>query len=198
MRRCRVCAQMMSLCLLLTACGAGVGSAAEEAALQIRAEYLAMETCTASMEITADYGQRVYVYSVDMTWAREGETRLTVTAPENVAGVSARIAEGSTWLEYDGAAIDTGPLSPDGLSPVDAAAALLAAAREGFMAECVAETLGETAAVRVSCRDAEVPAGSGVETDLWFDAQTHALLRGEIAVDGFTVIQCVFTVFTSG
>ncbi len=198
--RCRwLCAQMTILCLLLAACaGGGGGSAAEEAALQIRTEYLAMGSCTASVELTADYGQRVYTYAVDLSWTRDADTLMTVTAPESVAGTAVRISKGETWLEYDGAAIETGPLSPEGLSPVDAVPALLTAAQEAYMAECVEETLGERAAVRVSCREADAPAGVGTEIELWFDKETHALLRGEISVDGFTVIQCAFTNFTFG
>lgn len=37
-----------------------------------------------------------------------GETVLTITAPENIAGVTARILEGETALEYDGMRVETG------------------------------------------------------------------------------------------
>lgn len=188
---------MILLCLTLAACGGeeGGGSAAERLALEIRTEYIAMTACTAHMDLTADYGARVYTYGVDLNWQKEGDTLLTITAPENVAGASVRITKGETWLEFDGARIETGPLSDQGLSPVDAVPALLTCAREGFMAECVEETLGETETVRVSCRTPDVPAGTGTETELWFDRGSHALVRGEISVDGFTVIQCVFMDF---
>ena len=47
----------------------------------------------------------------------------------------------------------------------------------------------------VVCREPESAAGEGRECSLWFDPSTHALLRGELSQDGFTVIQCVFTEF---
>ena len=199
MRRRLMCVPMILLCLALSACGGegGGGNAAEQLALEIRTEYIAMTACTAGMEVTADYGQRVYTYGMDLSWVQEGDTVLTLTAPANVAGATARIREGQTWLEYDGARVETGALSPEGLSPVDAVPALIAYAREGFMAECTEETLGETETVRISCREPDAAAGTGTEAELWFDKATHALLRGEIAVDGFTVIQCVFTGFQS-
>lgn len=198
MRRRMMCVPMILLCLVLTACGGknGGGKAAEELALTIRAEHIAMNACTAHAEITADYGQRVYAFGLDLAWEKEGDLLLTLTAPEMVAGAVARIRAGETWLEFDGARLETGPLSSSGLSPVDAIPTLLSYAQVGFMAECGMVELDGVSALRVDCRDPDLPAGSGNEVSLWFDAGTHALLRGELASDGFTVIQCVFSNFS--
>ena len=179
---------------LLTACGGGAGSGSEELALTIRGEYLSAGGCTAQAEITADYGQRVYTYTVQLDVEGE-ETALTVTAPEMVAGVRARCAGGESWLEYDGAVLETGPLTPDGLSPLGGAAALWEAARSGFMDSCTMERLDQTETLRVLCRSPELEAGEGLETTLWFDADSHALLRGELAWEGRTVIPCILSGF---
>ena len=190
---------MMILCLLLASCGQdgqGGGSKAEQLALEIRTEYIVMTACTASMDVTADYGERVYQYTMDLTYTKEGDTLLTVTAPESVAGVSARLTAGQTALVYEGVRLETGPLSADGMSPVDAVPALLSAAREGFLAECVLEDRDGVQVLQTVCRDPEASPGVGLEYRLWYDAATHALLRGEVARDGYTVIQCVFTSFT--
>ena len=186
----------ISLCLALTACGGGAGiSPAEQLALDIRGELLETAGCTAQLELTADYGQRVYTYGIDLSWQREGETVLTITAPENVAGITARILEGETALEYDGMRVETGPLDGSGMSPVDAVPVLLDYAEGGFIAACGMETLEEQEVLRVDCREPEAAAGTGRECSLWFDPSTHALLRGELSQNGFTVIQCVFTEF---
>lgn len=198
MRHHRMCAPMIALCLLLSACGGGnTGNEAETLALQIRTEYLAMERCSSSVEMTADYGQRVYQYGLDFSWEKQGDAVLTVTSPENIAGITARLRDGQTALEYDGIRVETGPLNPEGLSPMDALPALLTAAREGFLAQCVMETAEDgTAVLHTVSRDPGAEPGSGTELQLWFQADTHALLRGEISQDGFTVIQCVFRDFT--
>ena len=186
----------ISLCLALTACGGGAGiSPAEQLALDIRGERLETAGCTAQLELTADYGQRVYTYGIDLSWQREGETVLTITAPENVAGITARILEGESALEYDGVRVETGPLDGSGMSPVDAVPVLLDYAEAGFIAACGMETLNEAQALRVDCREPEAAAGEGRACSLWFDPSTHALLRGELSQDGFTVIQCEFSNF---
>jgi len=91
--------------------------------------------------------------------------------------------------------VETGALNQQGMSPVDAVPVLLDCAREGFIAECGLETEDETQLLHIICRDPEGTAGTGQECSLWFEADTFALLRGEIAQDGFTVIRCTFTKF---
>ena len=190
----RFCILILPLLLLLTAC-AGREDPGETLALAVRTEYLAAERCSGSAELTADYGQRVYTYGIDFSWEPEGETVLTLTAPDTVAGTTARILAGESALEFDGVRVETGPLTLEGLSPVDAIPALLRAVREGYLAECGMETLDERPCVRMVCRDPSVRAGEGVELHLWADAESHALLRGEISSDGRTVVQCVFGSF---
>ena len=112
-----------------------------------------------------------------------------------MAGITVRIGDEDTALEYDGVRLETGPLSEEGLSPVDAVPALLRQVREGFIAESCTEQLGEQDALRVCYRAPEAQPGTGTETTVWFDSATHALLRAEMAVDGFTVLQCVFSDF---
>ena len=195
MRR-AVCALMMTLCLLLVGCGGQGADAADQLTLDIRGEYLALERVTAQMEVGADYGRRVYDYTMDLDWRREGDTTVTVTAPETVAGITARLSDGETFLEYDGVSLETGSLDERGLSPVGAGILLLEATTEGFIAESGFDTLDTRECLRLLCRDPEEGPGEGTECSLWFDRDTHDLLRGEISVDGRRVITCTFTAFS--
>lgn len=197
MRKRTVCALMMTLCLL-AACGgeAGTGNNTDELALDIRADYLSMSGCTARMDVTADYGERVYTYTLDLSYQKDGDTTLAVVAPEEVAGVTARLSGEETFLEFDGVSLETGPLDDAGLSPLSAAPALLRCAREGFIAESALETVGESECLKVVCRDPEVQPGTGTEVSLWFDAGTHALKQGEILSDGARIVACIFTQFS--
>ena len=193
MRKLLFCVPMMIL--LLAACGGGSagGSEEETLALAIRGEYLEMTSCAATAEITADYGQRVYQYTMSVE-ASEEETDLVITAPETVAGITARLKDKDSLLEYDGIAVETGPMNQQGLTPVSAVPALLEETRSGYMRACALEEDGTL--LRMDCGDPEGEPGKGVETTLWFDAETHALARGEIRVDGFRAILCEFTQFT--
>ena len=193
MHRLWLCVPMIAL--LLAGCGRLEVSEAEQLALEIRGEYLELERCSASLEITADYGQRVYQFEMDAQVQGE-DAVLTLTAPETVAGLTARWAGEAGTLEYDGVAVETGSLDPEGLDPVSAFPVLLEAARSGYLTACALEEDG--AVLRVDCGDPAGTPGQGTETTLWFDGETDALLRGEIRVDGFRVIGCTCTAFTKG
>ena len=193
MHRLWLCVPMIAL--LLAGCGRLEVSEAEQLALEIRGEYLELERCSASLEITADYGQRVYQFKMDAQVQGE-DAVLTLTAPETVAGLTARWAGEAGTLEYDGVAVETGSLDPEGLDPVSAFPVLLEAARSGYLTACALEEDG--AVLRVDCGDPAGTPGQGTETTLWVDGETGALLRGEIRVDGFRVIGCTCTAFTKG
>ena len=102
MRRLTACVLMMTL--LLSGCKAGSGGEApEEAALALRERYQALAGWSAAVDISVCYTETVYDFTLEAQWRRKGETVLTVAAPEEVAGITARIAGGETVLEYDGA-----------------------------------------------------------------------------------------------
>ena len=191
MRKLVLCVLMTTL--LLAGCGQAGGNEAEELALTIRGEHLGMDRCTAQVSVTADYGQRVYEYEMAVAVTGE-ETLLVLSAPETVAGLTARISGEDSALEFDGLSVETGPLDPDGLTPVSAVPALLEAVRSGYITACGLE--GEGTVLRVDCGDPTGSPGSGAEYALWFDTSTRALTRGEISVDGFRVILCEFSQFT--
>ena len=190
MRKLLLCVPMI---VLLAGCSPAKVSPAEELALAIRGEYLEMTACSAQLSLTADYGQRVYEYEMDAALAGEDLT-LTLTAPETVAGMTARMEGEEGTLEYDGVWTETGTLDEAGLTPVSAFPALMAAARSGYITACALEE--EENLLRVDCGDPTGKPGEGREIALWFDPQVHVLVKGEISVDGFRVILCECTNFT--
>ena len=92
MRRRLLCVPMMTLALLTACGGTAAGDPAEELALAVRGEYLAMERCAAEVAVTADYGQRVYEFLLSAAVDGE-ETVLTLREPELAAGITARIGK---------------------------------------------------------------------------------------------------------
>ena len=171
---------------------------AEEEARQVRTEFLAASSCAGTAAVTADYGQRVYEFTLDFSWEKEGETVLTLTAPEEVAGLTARIAQGQTRLEFDGISLDTGELTGEGLTPMELVPALMEWTRTGFMAQCVYEDLNEVPALRVQFRDPDMKAGTGTECTAWFARTGHAPLRAELFWNGELVLSGDFINFTLG
>ena len=182
-----MCVLMISL-LLVGCAGKGNGTPMDRA-LELRGEYLSANGCAARVQVTADYGQRVYDYGLDVQIGG-GETVLTVRQPAEIAGITARLRDGESLLEYDGAVLETGPLSEDGLTPLTAVTALFEAMRNGFIDSC--GTQGEE--LYILCREPEKRVGDGREIALWVGAD-GCLRRGEVFVDGRRVMGCEFASF---
>jgi len=193
-RRIISCVLMMTL--LLAGCAGGGKDDPRQAASVIRGEYLSMTGWSATAKLTADYGERVFSFTVDGRWEREGETVLTVIEPDLLAGITARIEDGEGYLEYDGAGLSIGLLDRDGLTPIALLPVLMKHVTEGYMAQCDWEGEGENRLLRVLCRDPELGEQEGTEYVLWFDPATHALLRAEVSVAGTTRLTALLTDFT--
>ena len=179
--------------LLLTGCGGGQEgkTGAEALAVAIRGEYMAMTAYSLQAKVNADYGQRVYDFTLSVTSDGE-ETTVVIQEPEMLAGVTARMDGDEGTLEYEDLSLETGFLDGESLSPVSALPTLVEAARTQYIDRC---TLAD-GVLEVHCADPEEDAGTGREVTLWFDAQTHALTGGEIRQDGRRVITCEITEFT--
>ena len=192
-RRMLSCVLMMTL--LLTACGGSRKDDPRELASRIRGEYLNMTGWSAVIDLTADYGERVFDFTVDARWEKDGETVLTVTEPDILAGITARIEDGKALLEYDGAGLSIGALDGEGLNPVSAVPALMEQITRGYMAQCSWEGEGEGRLLRVQCRHPDKEEQEGTEYTLWFQPATHALMRAEVSVGGERCLTAVFADF---
>ena len=179
--------------LLLTGCGGGQEgkTGAEALAVAIRGEYMAMTAYSLQAKVNADYGQRLYDFTLSVTSDGE-ETTVVIQEPEMLAGVTARMDGDEGTLEYEDLSLETGFLDGESLSPVSALPTLVEAARTQYIDRC---TLAD-GVLEVHCADPEEDAGTGREVTLYFDAQTHALTGGEISQDGRRVITCEITEFT--
>lgn len=194
MRKMASCVLMITL--LLSGCRAGsAGGTPEDAALALREEYQGLAGWSATMDVSVCYTETVYDFSMDVQWRRDGETVLTVTAPELVAGITARVAQGETVLEYDGAGVSLGLLDGEGLTAVSALPWLMEQVDRGYMARCA--WAGENQGLlQVTFRDPEAEANAGTECRITFDRESLALTGAEVSVDGASVLTARFSNFT--
>ena len=183
---------LMILLLPLNGCFGGEGQKALDTALTIRGEYLSYPPFSTRAQLRADYGQRVYDYTLDVSVSEE-ETLLTVTEPDLIAGITARIKADENFLEFDDLRLETGALDETGLTPISAIPRMLTAIRQDYL---TTYCFDESGALRVSCGDPDLPPGTGTEYTLWFHPDTHDLMQGEISVDGVRRIFCTFSPFT--
>ena len=193
MRKLLSCVLMMTL--LLSGCKGSGDNTPEAAALALRDTYGNLAGWSSVADITAEVGDKVFDFTLDVNWQKEGETVLTITAPELLAGITARIADGETVLEYDGAGLSLGLLDGRGLTAVSAIPWVMEQIAVGYMAKCAWG--GENKELlEITFRDPEAGANRGAEFRVTFGRETLALNGAEVSVDGASVLTIVFHNFT--
>ncbi|MDR3149021.1 MAG: hypothetical protein LBT88_03245 [Oscillospiraceae bacterium] len=182
MKKSAVIVIALMITLLLSAC-AGGGKNEHQAMLNIRQYYLKTQSLTLSVDLTADYGGRVYKYLLTYSGDdKRGE--LSVSEPDNISGISASIEDTGVTLRYDGALIDTGELTANGISPLMALPLTINAWREGYIMNAWREMYIETESIASEIRLDD----GGLLLKTWFDADTYAPLRAELYADSFCVM----------
>ncbi len=184
---------MIAALLLLTGCGKAEKQA-DELALSLRTTYLSMSQFSAEVSVTADYGDSAYEYQLLAEGNQLGGS-LTVLEPEEVEGAVISWQDGKTALTYDGASVETGELSPDGLSPTDGIPLIFQAVRSGGITDATLEQWEEGEVLVLTIDNPNVlESGQSVIT-VWANREDFSLLRAEIAWEGTTVLQVEFEEF---
>ncbi len=176
------------LMLLLTACG---GGGEKDLAAELQNQYAGLASASLEADITCQYDGEVRTYTMLCAYTPESST-VTVTAPTNLAGISATVAGGALTLSYEDVALDAGSYSAAAISPVAALPKLMEAAANGYITEQSEETLGERSCLRLAC-DLKEDAGTLYTT--WFDKETLLPLRSEISADGTVIFEVAWTSF---
>lgn len=177
--------------LLLSGCGVGEGNP-DQAAIGLQETYRQLTAFQAQAQVTADYGDRAYQYTV-LCQGNAQTGGLTVTEPESIAGAGTRWENGQTCLDYEELTLETGQLSPDGLSPADALPVLLDTCANGALLESGWVDWGE--AERCLYLLLQNPNAQKSTAALWADPETGAIYQAEMLWEEQRVIQFVFSEF---
>ena len=120
------------LILTVFLCGCQSENAELNRAVAFR-ETLLNNCCSFTAEITADYGDKLYTFSVGCTADENGEVSFIVIAPESISGIAGTLKGDSGFLTFD-EQILAFPLLADGeVSPVSAPWLLIKTLRNGYI-----------------------------------------------------------------
>ena len=115
MRIGKLCSLLLC-CFILAGCS-GEKVQAGQSALDFRTDLMAHNGCSFTAQISADYGDQVYAFTLKCRSDGE-ETRLQVTEPDAIAGIAATVSADGTKLQFDDAELDFGKLANGYVSPV--------------------------------------------------------------------------------
>lgn len=127
MQRKAIAALMISL-LLLSACGHGAG----EQTFEAFRDTLTGQLVTTTAQVRVQRGDTVTDYTLTCQELPDGYD-LTVTAPEQAAGVTAHLRDGASTLAFDDIILPAGDLNGAGLTPLTALPYVVQAIRSGYV-----------------------------------------------------------------
>ena len=132
------------------------------------------ECLSFTANIRAEYENKTARFT--LSYYEDGEGgRVTVLAPQLIAGVTARIQPGSTSLEYDGVCLGTGELDDFGLSPMSSLPMLVQALKDGDMNAGWSEG---------GCTVLELQSTDELVCTVWFAPEDMTPRQAELRSDG--------------
>lgn len=123
MRRCLIAIFLVTI-LLLSACAKDGQKDALQPAMDFRAKLLNAGGACFTAEVTADYGEEVYTFTLDCRYLTDGKTEITVTAPDTLSGIRAQIENDTGRLTFFDTELTFGTLADGNITPLSAPAVL--------------------------------------------------------------------------
>lgn len=173
----RVFAVLMMV-FLLSGCGSGDGM---DRALALRERLLKSNGCAFDAVITADYGEKIYTFSMHCQADNHGDLTFTVTDPQTISGITGTISQQGGNLTFDDQALAFEMLADGQVTPVSAPWLLIHTLRSGYLASCGEDHDG----LRVGIDDSYE--ADALHLDIWLDGDDLPI-RGEILWQGRRVV----------
>ena len=136
---------------LLPGCGGGQDATAQ--AMDLRARLLSSNGYTFDTEVTADFGDKVYTFSMNCRADNAGNVTFTVILPETIAGISGVIDSNGGKITFDDVALAFGLLADGRLTPVSAPWVLVHTLHYGYITACAQTDSGVMISINDSYED---------------------------------------------
>ena len=128
------------LCITVLLSGCSHANAPTDKALALRNRILDSNGCSFSATITADYGEKVYQFSMDCVSDSEGNLTFSVVEPTSIAGITGKITDSGAGITFDNKVLAFPTIADGQVTPVTAPWLLIKTLRSGFLRGC---TTGE-------------------------------------------------------
>lgn len=89
-----------------------------QSALDFRSDLMKQEHCSFTLDITADFGEKVYSFAGQCQYDMEQGGAIALTAPENLAGISASVSLDGAKVEFEDVQLELGQMAEGHVSPM--------------------------------------------------------------------------------
>lgn len=149
--------------------------------LELRSQILQAAGCSFTAKITADYGDKIHMFTMDCQADSNGDTTFTVVEPDTISGITGKLSGSGGKLTFDDTALCFELIAEEQLSPVSAPWILINTLRSGCMVSACKEENG----FRLSIDDSyeEDP----LRLDIWLNSE-HNPEQADILYDGRRIL----------
>lgn len=176
------------LIAVLLLAGCSDSNAELERAMQIRAEMIA-KAVEFDTDITADYGNVSYSFSMHCKVDTTGNMTFEVTKPESLAGISGSVSTTGGKLTFDDTALAFELMADGQLTPVSSPWVLVKTMRSGYLSSCCMEEELLRATIDDSYKE------DALHLDIWFGSD-DAPVQAEIYWQGRRLLSMRIENFT--
>lgn len=179
---------LLLLVVMLWGCAPGGGTPMDEA-IAFRTGLQSAGGCGFLAQVTADYGDEVYTFSLACDTNAEGTLSFTVTAPESIAGICGNVSGETGNLTFSDTVLSFSALADGQLSPVAAAYTAARSWRTGYITTCGAEDDRLVMSVDSSYDD------NPITVETWLDREKGVPLFAEICYNGRRILSVTISDF---
>ncbi len=116
--------------------GCSGGSAPLDRALSLRSKILSSNGCSFRAGITADYGDKVYTFSMDCQTDKEGNLTFSVIEPGTIAGITGKVSNRGGAITFDDKVLAFQTMADGQVTPVTGPWLFMKALRSGYINGC--------------------------------------------------------------
>ena len=156
----KIIAVYVLISLLLSGC---TGQQQMDSAMAFRQKMTEGAGCGFLCTVTADYGDKLYTFSMDCSFDNAGNMTFSVVKPESISGITGTIGHDGGKLTFDDQALAFELLADGYISPVSAPWFFVKTVRGGFVQSCSQDG----ANTRITFLDTFTE--EALQTDVWMD-----------------------------
>lgn len=139
-----------------------------EQMMTFRASLISAMGCQFRANITADYHDELYHFTLDCQCDEEGNLRFEVVAPESISGINGAITGSGGKINFENETALAFETMADGqITPITAAWVFVKALRSGYVTSCGVEDEDMRVSIDDSYQD------NALRLDIWFNSENN-------------------------
>ncbi len=124
------------LCMILVLSGCKGKNAPLDRAIALRNKIADSNGCSYHAKITADYGEKIYAFSMDCQTDKEGNLTFFVIEPATIAGITGKISASGGAITFDDQVLAFQTMADGQVTPVTAPWLFMNTLRGGYLKGC--------------------------------------------------------------